>query len=80
MRKTLREDGPAGHQARPGVASELQFGRRQVAGGRRQIVELLLHRVLVGAYNLQQFTWTRFCATGTLSDYRPHSRYHLSSF
>jgi len=36
--------------------------------------------LLVGAYNLQQFTWTRFCATGTLSDYRAHSRYHLSSF
>ncbi|WP_254051557.1 MULTISPECIES: ClpP-like prohead protease/major capsid protein fusion protein [unclassified Stenotrophomonas maltophilia group] len=44
------------------------------------LLENVLHRVLVGAYNLQQFTWTRFCATGTLSDYRPHSRYHLSSF
>lgn len=44
------------------------------------LLESVLHRVLVGAYNLQQFTWTRFCATGTLSDYRPHSRYHLSSF
>lgn len=44
------------------------------------LLENVLHRVLVGAYNLQQFTWSRFCATGTLSDYRPHSRYHLSSF
>lgn len=44
------------------------------------LLENVLHRVLVGAYNLQQFTWTRFCATGTLSDYRPHSRFHLSSF
>lgn len=44
------------------------------------LLENVLHRVLVGAYNLQQFTWTRFCATGMLSDYRPHSRYHLSSF
>lgn len=44
------------------------------------LLENVLHRVLVGAYNLQQFTWTRFCATGTLSDYRPHNRYHLSSF
>ncbi len=44
------------------------------------LLENVLHRVLVGAYNLQQFTWARFCATGTLSDYRPHSRYHLSSF
>lgn len=44
------------------------------------LLENVLHRVLVGAYKLQQFTWTRFCATGTLADYRAHSRYHLSSF
>lgn len=44
------------------------------------LLEGVLHKILVGAYTLQQFTWSRFCATGTLSDYRPHSRYHLSSF
>jgi ATP-dependent protease ClpP protease subunit len=40
----------------------------------------VLNRMLIGGYNLQAFTWSRFCSIGTLSDYRPHNRYHLSSF
>lgn len=44
------------------------------------LLENTLHKILIGAYNLQAFTWNRFCSTGTLSDYRPHNRYHLSSF
>jgi ATP-dependent protease ClpP protease subunit len=44
------------------------------------LLEDALHKILIGAYNLQAFTWNRFCSTGTLSDYRPHNRYHLSSF
>lgn len=44
------------------------------------ILENVLHKMLLAAYRLQQFTWSRFCATGSLSDYRPHNRYHLGSF
>ncbi|MCH6484251.1 Clp protease ClpP [Pseudoxanthomonas sp. LH2527] len=44
------------------------------------ILENVLHRMLLTAYRLQQFTWSRFCVTGTLSDYRPHNRYHMGSF
>ncbi len=44
------------------------------------LLENTLHKIVVGAYRLIPFTWSRFCAIGTLSDYRPHSRYHLSSF
>lgn len=44
------------------------------------ILENTLHRMVIGAYNATAFTWQRFCAVGTLSDYRPHARYHLSSF
>jgi ATP-dependent protease ClpP protease subunit len=44
------------------------------------LMESVLNRMLIGGYNLQAFTWSRFCAVGTLSDYRPHNRYHLSSF
>lgn len=44
------------------------------------LLENTLHKILIGAYSLQAFTWNRFCSTGTLSDYRPHNRYHLSSF
>lgn len=44
------------------------------------ILENVLHKMLLAAYRLQQFTWSRFCATGSLSDYRPHNRYHMGSF
>lgn len=44
------------------------------------LLENALHKVLVGAYNAQPFTWQRFCHIGTLADYRPHGRYQLSSF
>ena len=44
------------------------------------LLENALHKVIVGAYNAQPFTWSRFCKIGTLSDYRPHGRYSLSSF
>lgn len=44
------------------------------------ILENVLNKMLLAAYRLQQFTWSRFCATGTLSDYRPHNRYHMGSF
>lgn len=44
------------------------------------LLENVLHKILIGGYNAAPFTWTRFCATGTLMDYRPHGRYHLSSF
>lgn len=44
------------------------------------ILENVLHKMLLAAYRPQALTWQRFCATGTLSDYRPHNRYHMGSF
>lgn len=44
------------------------------------LLEGTLHRMVLSGYRLTPFTWTRFCATGSLADYRPHNRYHLSSF
>lgn len=44
------------------------------------LLENALHKIIVGAYNAQAWTWTRFCKIGTLADYRPHGRYQLSSF
>ncbi|WP_458068642.1 ClpP-like prohead protease/major capsid protein fusion protein [Rhodanobacter sp. BL-MT-08] len=44
------------------------------------LLENVLNKVIIGGYNTANFTWNRFCMTGTLSDYRPHGRYHLSSF
>jgi ATP-dependent protease ClpP protease subunit/ribosomal protein L12E/L44/L45/RPP1/RPP2 len=44
------------------------------------LLETAMHKILLAGYRLTAFTWSRFCRTGTLSDYRPHNRYHLSSF
>ncbi len=44
------------------------------------LLENTLNKIVVGAYRALPFTWSRFCAIGTLSDFRPHNRYHLSSF
>ncbi|KFN42310.1 ClpP-like prohead protease/major capsid protein fusion protein [Arenimonas oryziterrae] len=44
------------------------------------LLENALHKILLNGYQLTPFTWTRFCRTGILTDYRPHNRYHLSSF
>ncbi len=44
------------------------------------LLENTLHKIVLSGYRLKPFTWSRFCAIGTLTDYRPHSRYHLSSF
>lgn len=44
------------------------------------LLENTLHKMVLAGYRLTPFTWTRFCATGSLADYRPHNRYHLSSF
>ncbi|MGC1547231.1 MAG: ClpP-like prohead protease/major capsid protein fusion protein [Rhodanobacter sp.] len=63
-----------------------EIARRALAAGGQttgdfpMLLENVLHKTLVGGYNLASFTWTRFCSMGTLSDYRPHGRYHLSSF
>lgn len=44
------------------------------------LLENTLHKMVLSGYRLTPFTWSRFCATGSLADYRPHNRYHLSSF
>jgi ATP-dependent protease ClpP protease subunit len=44
------------------------------------LLENALHKMVLTGYRLTPFTWNRFAAIGTLADYRPHNRYHLSSF
>lgn len=44
------------------------------------ILENVLNKMLLAAYRPQALTWQRFCAVGSLSDYRPHARYHMGSF
>lgn len=40
-------------------------------------LENTLNKVLLAFYKLTPDTWTRFCAKGSVSDFRPHPRYRL---
>jgi ATP-dependent Clp endopeptidase proteolytic subunit ClpP len=44
------------------------------------LLENAMHKVLQNAYATQVDTWSRFCATGSVSDFRAHSRYRVGSF
>lgn len=44
------------------------------------LLENTMHRALQGAYAVQPNTWSRFCATGSVSDFRAHNRYRTGSF
>lgn len=43
------------------------------------LLENIMHKTLQSAYALQADTWTRFCARGSVSDFRVHKRYRVGS-
>ena len=43
------------------------------------LLENVMHKTLQAAYALQADTWTRFCARGSVSDFRAHPRYRVGS-
>lgn len=44
------------------------------------LLENTMHKALQAAYAVAPNTWRRFCATGSVSDFRAHKRYLLGSF
>lgn len=44
------------------------------------LLENTIHKVLLAAYATMPDTWRRFCAVGSVSDFRTHNRYRLGSF
>jgi len=44
------------------------------------LLENTMHKALQSAYATAALTWNRFCATGSVSDFRAHNRYRLGSF
>lgn len=44
------------------------------------LLENTMHKALLGAYATQAATWSRFCARGTVSDFRAHNRYRRGTF
>lgn len=44
------------------------------------LLENTMHKALLSAYATAALTWNRFCAVGSVSDFRAHNRYRLGSF
>lgn len=44
------------------------------------LLENTMHKALQAAYAKAALTWNRFCATGSVSDFRAHNRYRVGSF
>jgi hypothetical protein len=44
------------------------------------LLENVMHKILLGSYETQPDTWSKFCARGTVSDFRAHNRYRAGSF
>lgn len=44
------------------------------------LLENTMHKTLLAAYSTAPDTWSRFCARGSVSDFRPHPRYRTGSF
>lgn len=44
------------------------------------LLENVMHKTLQAAYDNAALTWNRFCATGSVSDFRAHNRYRTGSF
>lgn len=43
-------------------------------------LENTMHKTLLAAYATTPDTWSRFCATGSVSDFRAHNRYRMGTF
>jgi ATP-dependent Clp endopeptidase proteolytic subunit ClpP len=52
----------------------------QTTGDFSTLLENTMHKVLQAAYDNTPDTWSRFCATGSVSDFRPHNRYRMGMF
>lgn len=44
------------------------------------ILENTMHKALQAGYATAALTWNKFCATGSVGDFREHKRYRLGSF
>jgi hypothetical protein len=44
------------------------------------LLENTMHKMLLAAYAVQPDTWSRFCAIGSVSDFRAHNRYRMGTF
>jgi ATP-dependent protease ClpP protease subunit len=71
---------------RAGINTEGMSQMEVVAAGFTQsgsdfpvLLENTMHKALQAAYATAALTWNRFCAIGSVSDFRAHSRYRVGS-
>lgn len=63
-----------------GEALTYRGGGYQTTSEFAVLLENTMHKTLLASYSITPDTWSRFCATGSVSDFRPHNRYRLGSF
>ncbi|WP_165063946.1 prohead protease/major capsid protein fusion protein [Paludisphaera rhizosphaerae] len=63
-----------------GAAFNLRAAGYQGTSDFPVILETAMHKILLAAYATAPDTWRRFCAVGSVSDFRVHNRYRLGSF
>lgn len=57
----------------------VQRGGAHSTGDFPTALENAMHKALLAAYAITPDTWSRFCAVGTVSDFRPHHRYRMGT-
>lgn len=60
-----------------GRALTMRSGGMQATGDFPVLLENVMHKVLLAAYATAPDTWSLFCATGTVADFRPHHRVRM---
>ena len=63
-----------------GRAFTHRSGGMQTTSDFAVLFENVMHKVLLGAYATTPDTWSLFCKTDTVSDFRPSNRYRTGSF
>lgn len=63
-----------------GEALTMRGGGYAATGDFPVLLENTLHKVLLASYGITPDTWSRFCTTGSVSDFRAHPRYRTGSF
>lgn len=69
----------AGNGANGASKSQIVAAAFQSTSDFPVILENVMHKTLQAAYATQPDTWSRFCATSSVSDFRDHNRYLLGS-
>lgn len=62
------------------VGAALTRGGYNGTGDFSVLLENVMHKTLLGSFATVPDTWRRFCAVGSVSDFRAHNRYRMGSF